>query len=125
MKNLFMLAVASLLFVGCATVTRGANETVMINTTPSGAQVETDLGLSCTSTPCGLALPRKTGATLTISKPGCRTKTVEIKSIPSSEGSMYMAGNILLGGFIGSSVDAQTGAANDLKPNPATINLSC
>lgn len=34
-----------------------------------------------------------------------------------------MAGNVILGGFIGIGVDAATGAANDLKPNPLHVML--
>ena len=34
-----------------------------------------------------------------------------------------MAGNILLGGFIGIGVDATSGALNDLTPNPLQIIL--
>lgn len=34
-----------------------------------------------------------------------------------------MAGNVVLGGFIGAAVDAGTGAAKQLKPNPIKVTL--
>ena len=50
--RLLILAGAGLALGGCATVTRGTNDTWTVNTTPSGAAVKTTNQFACDATPC-------------------------------------------------------------------------
>jgi hypothetical protein len=91
---------------------------VAINSTPIGAQVTTDIGMTCTA-PCTLKVPRNKDFTITASAPGYKTSTMKVGRKVSGGGAAGMAGNIVLGGIIGIAVDAGTGAAMDHTPNPA------
>jgi hypothetical protein len=117
-----LLIAISLACVSCASITRGSKDKVLVETTPSGADVRSDSGASGL-TPITLQLPRKNDAVLTITKPGYKTETVRLISKMSGAGGTVMAGNVLLGGLIGIGVDAATGATKDLYPNPVRVTL--
>jgi hypothetical protein len=108
---------------GCATVTRGTKEAFVVETIPSGAEVQLSNGLSCEMTPCSLKVPRKGAFVATITKPGYETVRVNVETQVSGGGSAGMAGNVLLGGIIGAGVDAGTGAMLEHKPNPLQVTL--
>jgi len=74
-------------------------------------------------TPAAFKLPRKDSLVVDISKPGYEPVRVNVVSQISGAGGAGMAGNVLVGGIIGAAVDAGTGAMNDLKPNPITVQL--
>jgi hypothetical protein len=116
------LATAALLS-GCATITRGSNDQWVVNSTPSGAKVETTNGFYCAETPCSIKIPRKADFTATVSKTGYKSAKVVVTHKLAGTGAATMAGNVIAGGLIGLGVDAVTGAADDLTPNPATITL--
>lgn len=108
---------------GCATITRGSNDVLEIQTTPSRAAVQLSNGLSCPETPCALKMPRRSNVVVTISKPGYHTSTVNVTNRISGAGGAGMAGNVIFGGIIGAGVDAGTGAMHDLTPNPVVVAL--
>ncbi len=107
----------------CATVTRGTSTAWEVQTTPSGARVETSNGHMCESTPCSIKMPRKSEFTAKINKPGYREATVVVTNKVASGGGLAMAGNLVAGGIIGAGVDASSGAMLDLTPNPAVVVL--
>lgn len=109
----------------CATVTRGANDVLEINTTPAGAQVQTSNGLSCGSTPCGLKMKRRSELTVKITREGCIPVEVAVSNRTAGAGGAALAGNVLVGGVIGLGVDAATGASQELVPNPIEVTLEC
>lgn len=109
---------------GCATITRGTAEDFTVESTPAGASVRTSTNFECASTPCTFHMPRKTGFTVTVSKPGFQTATATVTSGMSGAGGAGLAGNILVGGLIGIGVDATSGALNDLRPNPLHVDLT-
>ena len=108
---------------GCATVTRGTNDTWSVNTTPSGAAVKTTNQFFCEATPCTFKMPRKSDFDVTISKAGYKPWTGHVTHHIAGGGSAGMAGNVILGGIIGAGVDAYSGAMNDLTPNPLNVTL--
>ena len=117
-------AVAACAFLGaCATVTRGSSTNFDVQTTPSGASVRTTNGYSCPATPCSLKMPRKSQFVATVSKPGYKTVEAMIGNRVSTGGGTAAAGNLLLGGIIGGGVDAASGAALDLRPDPLVLVL--
>ncbi|WP_106745592.1 translation initiation factor 2 [Yoonia maritima] len=110
---------------GCATVTRGTNDVLNVNTTPSGAQVQTSNGFSCASTPCAIKMPRRSEFVVSIAKAGCRPVNVNVTHKTANGGGAALAGNVLVGGVIGLGVDAATGASQELMPNPVQVTLEC
>ena len=120
-----LLLVASMAYAGCATVTQGTTQALVIETTPEDAQVQVSSGQSCVSTPCAIELPRKDSVSIEISKAGCTTRQVNVVSQMSTSGGAAVAGNVLVGGIIGLGVDAATGASRELVPNPVKVTLDC
>lgn len=125
MKALLIAAVTPLVMLsGCATITRGSTQAFVVETSPSGAKVTTSLGQTCDATPCTFAkVERDSNFTVTISKPGYRTTTHTVTHQTAGSGAAGMAGNVLLGGIIGGVVDANSGATQDLVPNPLRVTL--
>lgn len=112
-------------FSGCATVTRGSEDVLEIETKPSGAQVQTSNGMSCLTTPCALKMKRKSEIVVDINKTGCKPVRVNVTHRMAGGGSAAIAGNVLVGGLIGLGVDAATGASQELVPNPVKVELEC
>lgn len=127
MKNLLVVSVFGIAFsvAGCATVTQGTTDVLLIESTPQNAQVLINSGETCSSTPCAIELPKKTPVTVEISKAGCETRRVNVLSQMSTSGGAAVAGNLLVGGVIGLGVDAATGASKELTPNPVVVTLDC
>jgi hypothetical protein len=121
--RILMLAGLCLALGGCATVTRGSNDTWTVNTEPSGASVKTTNQFFCEATPCTFKMARKSEFDVTISKAGFKTWNGHVTHHVSGAGGAGMAGNVILGGIIGIGVDAYSGAMNDLAPNPLTVKL--
>ena len=86
---------------GCATVTRGSNDALVVDSTPQGAQVQLSNGMSCTSTPCTFRLPRRSNLEVVVSKDRCKTVRTNVTHKTAGAGAAGVAGNVLLGGFIG------------------------
>ena len=114
-----LVAVASLVLGGCATVINGTSQDVKFQSDPGGATVKLTGGLGC-STPCEISLKRRTDLRADFAKPGFKPAHVLIQSRTGGA----MVGNLLLGGFIGGAVDASNGASNHLVPNPVNVQLA-
>lgn len=116
-------ALGTLVFIsGCASVTRGTKDTLVVESDPAGADVRLSTG-QVGKTPTSFQLPRKKAFDVYLEKEGYEPLTVHVSSQVSGKGSVGMAGNVLVGGIIGVGVDAITGAAKDLKPNPIKVAL--
>lgn len=68
-------------------------------------------------------MSRKEAFSATVSLDGYVPQTHAVDSKMSGGGAAGMAGNILVGGIIGGVVDANSGAMNDLTPNPLIVTL--
>ena len=119
------VALSFVVLAGCATITRGSEDVLVIKTDPSGAKVETSEGLTCSSTPCVLKVKRRSDFVVTIKKKGCKTHEVLVTNEIANQGGLAMAGNVVFGGIIGAGVDAASGAMRDLVPNPVDVKLNC
>ena len=107
-------AVMSLiLLAGCATIIRGTEQDVLVDTTPIGAQVAFSNGKTCTS-PCSVAARRNQELQVDISMDGCSPQTAFVRPRLS-------AGGGLLGGL----PDLATGAVYDLVPSELSFMLIC
>ena len=121
MKNISLvyITLGSILvgIAGCATLTKGSDQTVVVNTPGvSGAMctlTSGSIGTQTVITPASVTL-KKGGDNIAVR---CSKECYEdsIGTIPSSLEGMT-AGNILLGGFIGLGVDAASGAMNHYAP---------
>ncbi len=108
---------------GCATVTRGTSQPWTVQTEPVGADVRLSTGETC-KTPCTLKKKRKQPFTVELALDGYQPVTTDVVSGISKGGAWGMAGNALIGGVIGLGIDAGTGAAKDLTPNPLIVKLA-
>ena len=109
----------------CATVTRGTTTAFVVETIPSGAQVSLSTGQVCNATPCTFArISREAEFSVTVSKAGYETTTHAVTHRMANAGGAGMAGNAILGGVIGLAIDANSGATQDLVPNPLTIHMT-
>jgi hypothetical protein len=111
-----------LLSSGCATITRGTEQDLAVESDPAGATVTLSNGMKGT-TPTSFKAKRKDSLTVTVQKPGYKTATVQVIPQVSDNGAAGMAGNLLFGGIIGVGVDASNGATKDLMPNPVKVTL--
>lgn len=107
---------------GCSTVTRGLDNDVEFISTPSGATMTTDTGLSCT-TPCRLEIRRNQEFSATFNLEGFETQTVPVGTRVAAAGAAGFAGNLLAGGVVGMAVDASTGATLEHFPNPVMVTF--
>lgn len=115
---------ATLALASCATITRGTTTAFVVETIPSGAYVRLSTGQECTSTPCTFArISREAEFTVLIQKPGYRDVTANVSHQTAGAGGVGMAGNVILGGLIGAAVDANSGATQNLVPNPLVVHL--
>lgn len=112
----------ALLFSGCATVTRGSSEQLMVQSVPSSAQVKLSNGFTGV-TPVSFTVPRKGAIVVTVSKEGYETAQVEVTTHVSGAGTAGFLGNALIGGVIGGGIDVATGAALSHTPNPVNVTL--
>jgi hypothetical protein len=126
MSRLFLaasLTIATVLTAGCATITRGTTEALVIETEPPGATANISPEGRVCKTPCTLELKRKRDYVVDIERPGYEPVRVNVISEIAGAGAAGMAGNVLLGGIIGAGVDVATGATKRLTPNPVKVNL--
>jgi hypothetical protein len=112
-KTSITLVISALFLASCATMIRGTEQQVTVNTLPVGADVKFSNGQSCKS-PCTITTKRDQSLQITLNKEGCQTHSASM--IPQLSG-----GGVLLGGV----VDYGTGAVYDLQPNPLSVNLIC
>jgi len=110
---IILLAFVCLFSSGCATIIRGTEQPITVNTNPIGAKLQFSNGQSCIS-PCTITVKRNETVQINISKEGCATQTATM--VPTLAG-----GGVILGGLI----DYGTGAVYDLQPNPLTVTLAC
>lgn len=117
-----VVGLAALFMSGCATVTRGTKDTLVIESDPAGATVSLSTGQTG-KTPTSFKLPRSESLVVRISKEGYESIEVNVSSQVVTAGAAGMAGNVLVGGLIGAGVDAFSGAMKDLKPNPIRVTM--
>jgi len=75
------------------------------------------------TTPAVFTLQRKGDFRVRIERSGYRPVEVRVTHQVSDAGGLGVAGNVLVGGLVGLAIDAGTGAAHDLMPNPLDIKL--
>ena len=122
MKRILAVVLATLVVTGCASITRGAAEVFVIETSPPNARATLSNGLACT-TPCSLRVPRRGDFDVTVERAGYETFRATVASNVDGGGAAGMAGNLIFGGVIGAGIDAGTGAMHSHRPNPLVVTL--
>jgi PEGA domain len=105
----------------CATMSRGAHDTLTVVSQPSGANVVLSSGEQGV-TPTTFIKGRRENFTVTVSKAGYSSRTVNVESRVSAAG-RGRTRDVILGGPLGVTVDAVSGAYNSLYPNPVSVRL--
>ena len=101
------------LLAGCATIIRGTEQDVTVDTVPSGARVEFSNGQSCMS-PCSISAKRSKALNVIVTMDGCAPQTAFVRPRMTATG-----------GLLGGLPDLATGAVYDLEPSQLTFNLTC
>jgi hypothetical protein len=114
--------VCALFATGCATVTRGVHESLVIESDPAGAKVALSTG-ETGATPTSFRIKRKGAVMVTISKDGYETVVINVTTQVAGAGAAGMAGNVLVGGVIGAGIDAFSGGMLEHKPNPVKVTM--
>ncbi|MGH9457168.1 MAG: PEGA domain-containing protein [Thermoanaerobaculia bacterium] len=114
------------LATGCATITRGTTDLLVVESEPAGAEVRLSTGLTGT-TPCTFRVSRKGGFVVKITKPGYETVEVQVSSKPAgaagTTGTVILGDYAIFGSLIGAAVDIGTGATRDVVPNPIVVKM--
>jgi hypothetical protein len=111
--RIFSACIVMIVLGGCATVIRGTEQDVSVDTVPRGAMVEFSNGQSCT-TPCSIAAKRNQPLEVHILMDGCVPQTAFIRPRLTATG-----------GILGGLPDLATGAVYDLEPSSLSFNLLC
>jgi hypothetical protein len=101
------------LLMGCATIVRGTEQNVTVDTVPSGARVDFSNGQSCMS-PCAIAAKRSQALNVIVSMDGCTPQTAFVRPRITASG-----------GVLGGLPDLATGAVYDLEPSQLSFVLTC
>lgn len=112
--------------VGCATLARGTTETFVVETLPGDALVTTSLGGSCRSSPCAFqGVSREADFTVRIERAGYQTQTFTISHRLAGGGAASATSSAVIPvvGAVAAVVDMNTGATQQLTPNPLRVTL--
>ena len=125
MKTLLVLLATgfALLHSGCATITKGTQQTITISTDPTGAACNLTRDAKplavVNPTPGSIPIEKAMGSiAIQCKKPGYKDAAGAL----ASEFQAWTFGNIILGGLIGIAVDAASGAMHEY-PTMVTITL--
>jgi len=108
----------SLMSSGCATLTNGLRQQVVVHTSPPGADVII-AGRKCGTTPCEVSLSRKKPPQITLQLDGYESEIRLFSTRPT--GRIWR--NVWWGGIPGLVIDLATGADNEISPGNVEVNL--
>lgn len=113
-----LLATIVLTVTGCSTIINGKTQTVSINSNVRDADVVVN-GATVGRTPYSGPIARGDKTIVTVSKDGYLSKSITL----STEFEPVFWGNIIIGGFFGSTTDAASGSMYKYSPNTLQIDL--
>ena len=119
MKNSLLILSVLFLSSSCATIMTGKTQEVTFDSEPQGAEVAVN-GRVIGKTPTTIQLDKKKDQTVSFKLEGYKTQT---RTLETKLNAWFM-GNIVLGGFIGSTTDGITGGMHEYSPNQYYITLS-
>jgi len=116
-----LLLVSVGLLSGCGTIMHGPRQNIDVQSSPSGAKIETSAGVGTSTTPTTLNLERKNSYVLTFTSPGYSPATFNIRN---GIGVGTVIADVLLTGLVGVVVDGLTGSWYGLSPESAIVTLT-
>lgn len=121
MKNIFLLTGMSLVLLasGCASIVTGTDQTLTFNSEPSGATV-TVAGQVLGQTPLSVPISKGKNKSITFEKEGYKTHSSQLATSTNP----WVLGNVVFGGFVGSTTDGLTGAINEFQPDHFFVTLA-
>ena len=119
MKNSLLILSVLFLSSSCATIMTGKTQEVTFDSEPQGVEVAVN-GRVIGKTPTTIQLDKKKDQTVSFKLEGYKTQT---RTLETKVNTWFM-GNIVLGGFIGSTTDGITGGMHEYSPNQYYITLS-
>lgn len=114
-----IIVLISAFISGCASIVSGTDQTLTFNSEPDGATV-TVAGRVVGKTPLSVQIDKDKNQSLSFEKEGYKTHTTQLST--SLDG--WFWGNILLGGLLGSTTDAASGAMNEFAPDQYFVTLT-
>ncbi len=105
--------------LGCATIVSGTKQTVSFQSQPEGATVTVD-GEVMGKTPVTVSIKKQENPMLTFEKEGYQP----IKTNMSTSLNGWFWGNIVIGGFFGSTTDAVSGSMHEYAPDSYFVTLT-
>ena len=112
------MIISSVFLFGCATILKGSNQPLNVNSNVKGASVYVN-NQKVGTTPFTGTIERKKEQHLKVSKPGYETRTLMLDS--SIESVFWV--NILTGGVFGSTTDFASGSMWKISPNTYNVDL--
>ena len=126
-KITIIIIVLTQMLSGCASITRGITDTIVIDSKPQGASVTMTNGASCGVTPCAVEVFRRSDFVVEFHKDGCKTAFAKVSNKAATSGIwLSMVGNALFFLLVpGIMIDLATGSLRDVTPNPVQVELNC
>jgi hypothetical protein len=115
-----VLSASVFLLAGCGAILHGSRQNLDVQSSPSGAHVETSPATGAYTTPTTLNLERKNSYVLTFTSPGYNPATFNIQH---NIGTGTVIADVLLTGLVGVLVDGLTGSWYGLTPESANVTL--
>lgn len=113
-----LLLTTCILASSCATIFKGSDQEVSIDSNVKGAEISLN-GATIGTTPFHGKIKRQSGAKLILSKAGYESKTILLDTNVEP----LFFGNILSGGVFGSSTDYGSGAMYQYSPGNIVVDL--
>ncbi len=107
------------LLYGFASIVGGTSQLLTINSEPHGAQVIVD-GVAVGVTPVNIKVKREKEKSLIVRKKGYQDEVIPLTTTFNNQ----FWGNLLIGGTLGSSTDASTGATIEYAPDSFYVTLT-
>lgn len=117
-KKLLTTLTTCLLATSCASIFKGSEQEITIDSNVQGAELSLN-GEKIGTTPFQGKIKRSSDAHLTVSKPGYESKEI----ILDTSIEPVFLGNIISGGVFGSSTDYGTGAMYQYSPGNVVVDL--
>lgn len=119
LQHLLLALLVSCFAVGCASIVSGTSQNVSFQSTPEGATVAVN-GRVLGKTPVSATLKKEKNQSVTFTLDGHKPVTVPMTTKLDN----WFWGNILIGGVLGSTTDAATGAVNQYAPDKYYATLT-
>jgi len=118
-ESILTIIVCTAMLGGCASIMHGTSQEMTFQSSPEEVTV-TVTGRVIGKTPVTSRLDKKSGQSVVFSKDGYKPVTMELTTTLDA----WFWGNIVLGGFIGSTTDYLNGGVHEYSPSQYFVTLT-